>query len=658
MLSQIPEKRMHFVRWTLTVAWAVLIGSLFYDPITAQLTNAHHGWSPFHLQSQCIHFQGTCLHPSSYPMGARIFWGMVIPSAIILLLLFGHELWRRVCPLSFIAQLPRALGLQNKQRTVKKTGEIAYTPVKVSKDSWLGRNYLYLQFFLLFLGLNVRLLFVNSDRLALGIYLVSTILLAMGVNYWYGGKSWCHYVCPMAPVQMIYTGPRGLLGSMAHQDKKNITQSMCRTVDEKGKEKSACVGCKATCLDIDIEKSYWEELHQPEKKSLYYGYFGLVIGFYLYFFLYSGSLDFVATGAWNETSQIKTLLKPGFYMANHAIPIPKLVAVPLTLTIFTGLGYGLGLQIEKAYKLFTHTLSTESSASTKLGTSKQPQVQRKELSKLAQVQHRILTVFTFLSFNALFFLGIYPSISWLSWPVQQASTWLVVIASAAWFYRTWKRNSEQYTRESRVNNLRRSLDQLAIDFPKVLEGRSLEDLQADEIYILGKILPNFIRDKELLAEALEQKDADFSAQRETLEKISQAVEFRKIGTTISEPPSFILSPVFVPAPELTFIPVEVNSSRENPVQEEFYSTLNLELVQKEYLELDTLLAELLGPIGPLLLGHAALQVSTVPELVQKLTPHIPLHHLLEFQRRTIPLLQPSMVQSEEKKYATSIGKAE
>jgi hypothetical protein len=35
---------------------------------------------------------------------------------------------------------------------------------------------------------------------------------------------------------------------------------------------------------------------------------------------------------------------------------------------------------------------------------------------------------------------------------------------------------------------------------------------------------------------------------------------------------------------------------------------------------------------------------------------IPLHHLAEFQRRTIPLLQQSTVQPEAKKYATSINK--
>ncbi|MGA7936320.1 MAG: cyclic nucleotide-binding protein, partial [Kovacikia sp.] len=503
MFNQIPEKQMHYVRWILTIGWTVLIGSLFYDPLTTQLTDASNLWSPFHIQSDCINFQGACLQPVPYDMGARIFWGMVIPSAIILLLLFGHEAWRRICPLSFIAQLPRALGLQHKRLTIKSTGEFAYEPVQVSKDSWLGRNYLYLQFFLLFLGLNIRILFINSDCLALGIYLVSTILLAMAVNYWYGGKSWCHYVCPMAPVQMIYTGPRGLLGSKAHQEKKNITQSMCRMVDEKGKEKSACVGCKSTCVDIDMEKSYWQELHQPDKKLLYYGYFGLVVGFYLYFFLYSGSLDFFATGAWNETSQMETLFQPGFYIANQLIPIPKLVAVPLTLATSTGLSYVMGLQIEKAYKRITKS-------------SNQTQVQRKIFSTFTQVQHNIFTTFTFLSFNALFFLGIYPSFTWLSSPVEKALTWLVVIASAAWFYRTLKRSAEQYARESRVNSLRRSLDQLAIDFPKVLEGRSLEELTAEEVYVLGKILPDLMRDKELLEEALEEKDTDFSTQRKTL----------------------------------------------------------------------------------------------------------------------------------------------
>ncbi len=626
MFNQIPEKQMHYVRWLLTIGWAVLIGSMFYDPLTTHLTNASNLWSPFHIGTDCIEFQGACLQPAPYDMGARIFWGMVVPSSIILIFLFGHEAWRRICPLSFIAQLPRALGLQHKRLTIKSTGNFTYEPVQVAKDSWLGRNYLYLQFFLLFLGLNIRLLFVNSDCLALGIYLIATILLAMAINYWYGGKSWCHYVCPMAPVQMVYTGPRGLLGSNAHQGKKNITQSMCRTVDGEGKEKSACVGCKSSCLDIDVEKSYWEEIHRPNRKLLYYGYFGLVIGFYLYFFLYSGNANFFAVGSWNEMSQLETLFNPGFYIANQVIPIPKIVAVPLTLSSCTGLGYIFGLLIEKIYK------QTVKSSNTAQG-------QRRIFKAFTKVQHTIFTSFTFISFNALFFLGIYPSFTWLSAPVEQALTWLVIIASSAWFYRTLKRSAGQYARESRVNSLRRSLDQLAIDFPNVLEGRSLEELTAEEVYVLGKILPDLMRDKDLLEEALRQeeasikkemKDTERSVQRKTLEKISQALESKKLESGKIEAHA-------LPSP--------------NPssAQVELYSVVNLEIVQKEFLFLDNLLKELLGPIGPLLLRHTAPQASSIQELVQKLNAHIPLEKLAEFQHKTIPILQKSTVQPRDKK---------
>jgi hypothetical protein len=637
MFNQIPEKQMHYVRWLLTVAWTILIGSLFFDPISSQLTDFHTLWSPFHLQNACIPFQGNCMQPLPYAIGPRIFWGMVIPSAILLLLFFGHEAWRRICPLSFIAQLPRALGMQHKRLTINPlTGGFAYEPVKVAKDSWLGRNYLYLQFALLFLGLNVRLLFVNSDCLALGLYLVATIFLAMGVNYWYGGKSWCHYVCPMAPVQMVYTGPRGLLGSKAHQDKKNITQSMCRTVDAKGKEKSACVGCKATCLDIDIEKSYWEELHQPDRKLLYYGYLGLVIGFYLYFFLYSGNANFFATGAWVEMNQVSTLFQPGFYIANQVIPIPKLIAVPLTLSVSTGLSYGLGLGIERIYKG-----KTKSSSEQKL--------QRQVFSTFTEVQHRILTTFTFISFNTIFFLGIYPSLSWISLPLQEVVTWLVVMASAAWFYRTLKRSAEQYARESRVSSLRRSLDQLSIDFPQVLEGRTLEELTADEVYILGKILPDLMRDKEELEEALAQKDADFSAERETLENIKKALEREQLDVEVVTP-RFGVIPSETSKPPIS--PSAITPSGSSVMQSELYSALNLEIVQQEYLYLNNLLAELLGPIGPLLLRHMVLQVSSIQELVQRLNPHIPPHQLVEFQARTIPLLQKTTVQSRVSTHAT------
>jgi hypothetical protein len=171
MFSKIPEKQMHTSRWLLAVGWGILILSLFYDPISASLSDPNNVLSPFRIQQGCLLFQGQCLSPIAYPMGARIFWGMIIPLAIVTIVAFGHEAWRRMCPLAFVSQIPRSLGWQRKRKVVNpETKGLRYELALIDKTSWLGRNQLYVQSGLLFLGLTVRLLFVNSDRLALGIF--------------------------------------------------------------------------------------------------------------------------------------------------------------------------------------------------------------------------------------------------------------------------------------------------------------------------------------------------------------------------------------------------------------------------------------------------------------------------------------------------------
>jgi hypothetical protein len=94
-------------------SWLILIGSMFYDPFSSYLTLPNNTYSPFHLNAQaaCFPFQDTCLQMQPYPLGARIFWGMVVPCSILILVILGHETWRRICPLSFLSQIPRALGI-------------------------------------------------------------------------------------------------------------------------------------------------------------------------------------------------------------------------------------------------------------------------------------------------------------------------------------------------------------------------------------------------------------------------------------------------------------------------------------------------------------------------------------------------------------------
>ena len=476
MFAKIPERTLHLVRWALAIGWLILILSLFYDPISAQLTQPGSLFGP---ATATFEFQGEFRPFTPYPLGARIFWGMIVPGSIITLLVFGHEAWRRICPLSFISQIPRALGWQRSHL--------------VRENSWLHRHHFTLQLGLLFVGLNIRLLLVNSDRFLLGLFLLFTIVAAMTVGFLYGGKTWCNYFCPMDPVQMVYSEPGGLLGSQAHTAPPlTITQSMCRTTDANGQEKSACVACQSPCIDIDAEQSYWSKLNQPDRKVLYYGYLGLVVGFYLYFWLYSGDWRFLSGGVWQETNQLETLFSPGFYASGRAIPIPKLVAVPLTLAVFSSTAYAIGLWLEKRYKRHNKRL--------------------KRPLPIEQIHHHLFTLFTFVAFNLLFFLGVQPTLEWLPSPLQMLLSWGAALASSLWLVKTWQRSAQRYNREREANLLRRQLKKLPLDLGQFLEGRSLEDLNPDQLYALAKVLPGFTHQDHLqvyeglLREAIMQRN--------------------------------------------------------------------------------------------------------------------------------------------------------
>lgn len=534
---KISEKKVRVVRWILVISWLILIASLFYDPISSYLTAPNSKWSPLSISSGCIlHFQGECLRDKPYRLGTTIFWGMVIPGAVMLLLVFGHETWRRIFPLSFLSQIPRALNIQRQRKKInKQTGKVSYELVRIAENSWLGSNHLYLQFGLLFLGLNLRILLINSNRLLLGIFLILTILAAITVGYLFAGKSWCNYFCPMAPVQMVYNGPRSLLGSEAHQDHNSkITQSTCRTIDANGKEKNACVACQSPCLDIDAERYYWKGLNKPGRKLVQYGYLGLVVGFYLYSWLYSGTLDYYYSGIWtHEENQLITLFHPGFYLNGLTIPIPKIIAVPLTLTLFVGLSYFLCNRLEKAYRSYRIRIQ-------------KPFTQK-------QTQHILFSMSTFVVFNVYFLFGGRPLTRLLSPVVELALNALIIIVSTLWVYRTLGRNEETYMKEKTTQSLRRQLQKLPFDLSKYLDGNSIENLNPDEVHVLAKIIPSFSKEtslqvyQEMLRELLEQGYVSAANSLEALQKTSHALDiteekhFAILDQLSSENPNLIYS---------------------------------------------------------------------------------------------------------------------
>jgi hypothetical protein len=423
-LNQVPERLMHIIRWGLATSWLVLIASLFYDPISLILTDADNLSSPFRVHPEtCILLQGECLPQTPYSLGVRLFWSVIVPAAILIIFVFGHEAWRRICPLSFFSQLPRALKLQRQRKIVGFSGSVSYEVVAISADSWLGQNHLYVQFGLLFVGLTARILVLNSNPLALGVFLVATILCAMLVGFLYAGKSWCNYFCPFSPVQAVLIGPRGLWGTQAHQAAPALPQSMCRTADNE----SACVGCKSACIDLDAEQAYWDNLEQPARQFVQYGYVGLLIAFFGYFYLFAGNWDYYFSGIWSRDDAIGMLFKPGLYLAGRAIPLPKLVAVPLIFAVSICLSYFTLNRVEKTYRAYLRR------------HSKSPD--------RTQSHHIIFTLVTLFSFWFFFTFGGRPIVNTLPAVVGLSFNAIAIIAGSIWGYRTLGRTHSQYLTE-------------------------------------------------------------------------------------------------------------------------------------------------------------------------------------------------------------------
>ncbi|MEB3244072.1 MAG: 4Fe-4S binding protein, partial [Cyanobacteriota bacterium] len=471
--SRVSETRMHAVRWLLTTGWLLIIGSLLFDPFTARFTAADHPWSPLRLPGSCVQVQGRCLVETPYPLGTTLFWGAVVPAAIFVLLVFGHELWRRICPLSFLSQIPRALGWQ--RQTAKrnsKTGEVRRQLAKVPPDSWLAKHYSALQFGWLYVGLCGRILFFNADRLVLAGWLLFTIAAAIAVGWLYGGKAWCQYFCPMAPVQAIYSTPAGLLGSKAHQSSTPITQSMCRVSAANGDEQSACVACQQPCIDIDAERMYWARLGTPAFAFERYGYLGLVVGYFLYYYLYAGNWDYYFSGAWaRQPDQLAQLLSPGLFLFGQPINIPRLVAVPLVLGLSTWLGWLGGRAIEAGMRRRARGQGAEPDTTL--------------------IRHRVFLAATFVAFNLFFLFAGRPLLllapAWVQWLFDVT----LVATSTLWLARGWGRAPALYERENLAERFRKQLQKLGLQVERLLQGRGLRDLNPDEVYVLARVLPEF-----------------------------------------------------------------------------------------------------------------------------------------------------------------------
>ncbi|QPN71215.1 cyclic nucleotide-binding domain-containing protein [Synechococcus sp. CBW1108] len=448
-----PETQARIARWALLLGWITLI-ALLLKP----------GLGPAYLSLICE--QSTICRPG---IGNDLFWNVGLP-LVILAVVLSHELWRRICPLSFVSQLFRALGWQ---RTVlNRAGKPQVAAI--SESSWLARHHIQLQWSLLIAGLSLRLLIANSNGPILALLFAAALLAALISGWAYGGKTFCQYLCPFAPAQNILSGPRSLFSSQAHLGGSKTPQSMCRTVGAQGQEISTCVACAKPCFDIDAERTYWQSLSgQRGMAWAWYSCPGLILAFFLLIQSYAPAgasghgIDYLRSNLFTYDGRLAAMAWQSLLPADWP-QLPRILAVPALLSAG-------GLVSERLFHQIEQLQRRRLKAAT-------PELARE------RAIHRTRLLATFTAINTYFFFkgNLFDSGGALKSLELQL---LIVAISSVWLHRSWGRDRVLYERESTSTSLRRRLAKLGAELQPLLAGRQLDDLSPGEVFVLANALP-------------------------------------------------------------------------------------------------------------------------------------------------------------------------
>ncbi len=328
--------------------------------------------------------------------GNRLLWTVGIAALPLFWIVAGYHVWRRICPLAVVGQLGRLLG---RPGTRKVSG-------------WLAERYLLFQFGLLVAALALRLIATNGSATWLAGFLIVVVIAAALVSFVYGGKTWCNVFCPVGVVEKLYTEPSAKVAG-------GPATSQC----------APCVACKKHCPDIDLEQGYWKEMHGGDRRLVYFAWPGVVVAFYAYFWLCAGTWAYYFDGSWAyERTLPASWLDPGFHFA-HAVP--RVAAAPLTLVVGGLASYALFAAVE-------HLLWRRRGR----GLDGQAADEARGL-----LRHQLLVVAGLVAFNAFYFFAGQPSLRRLpGWAVHGWSV-AVVFASAAIFFRRFRRRESEHVQE-------------------------------------------------------------------------------------------------------------------------------------------------------------------------------------------------------------------
>jgi len=151
-----------------------------------------------------------------YPdKGLFIIWKLLFP-LLPIVFLFIPGLWRNICPLAALNQLPRLFGFSRGLNPSNRIKEYGYV---------IGIS----MFFIL---ASSRKVVFNESGIASAFLIFSALTFAFIGGIIYKGKSgWCSTICPLLPVQRLY----------AQTPFVTVPNSHCKP----------CQGCAKNCYDFN-----------------------------------------------------------------------------------------------------------------------------------------------------------------------------------------------------------------------------------------------------------------------------------------------------------------------------------------------------------------------------------------------------------------------
>jgi NADPH-dependent 2,4-dienoyl-CoA reductase/sulfur reductase-like enzyme/ferredoxin len=157
------------------------------------------------------------------------FWHLAVP-LLPLVFFITPGLWRNLCPLATVNQLPRQFG----------------GLLTLELPDGLRRYAGVIGISLLLLIVPLRKIFLQDDPRATAIMIFVALMLALAGGLVFKGKSgWCGTFCPLSPLQRAY-GQTPFL---------TVSNSHCKP----------CVACTKNCYDFNPQVAYIADLYDDER---------------------------------------------------------------------------------------------------------------------------------------------------------------------------------------------------------------------------------------------------------------------------------------------------------------------------------------------------------------------------------------------------------